>query len=150
MPRLIPSPRPRTTGTGSFSWAQALKNREQISALFALIFVALLSLRFLHATDRRPMDKPDKKVQRQHRRLPLGLHPPDVRFLIGATLCAAGVSAMSALFAPLLALFANVMTKRQALTTNAATIARAQHIPAALAGARPPPCTGSCPSATRS
>ena len=47
VPRLIPSPWPRTTGTGQFSWAQALKNREQISALFALIFVALLSLRFV-------------------------------------------------------------------------------------------------------
>jgi protein-S-isoprenylcysteine O-methyltransferase Ste14 len=47
VPRLIPSPWPRTTGTGAFSWAQALKNREQVSALFALIFVALLSLRFL-------------------------------------------------------------------------------------------------------
>ena len=47
VPRLIPSPTPRTTGAGSFSWAQALKNREQISALFALIFVALLSLRFV-------------------------------------------------------------------------------------------------------
>ena len=47
VPRLIPSPWPRTTGTGRFSWAQALKNREQVSALFALIFVALLSLRFV-------------------------------------------------------------------------------------------------------
>ena len=47
VPRLIPSPLPRTTGAGEFSWAQALKNREQISALFALVFVALLSLRFL-------------------------------------------------------------------------------------------------------
>jgi protein-S-isoprenylcysteine O-methyltransferase Ste14 len=47
VPRLIPSPWPRTTGTGGFSWAQALKNREQVSALFALIFVLLLSLRFV-------------------------------------------------------------------------------------------------------
>ncbi|MBV9850269.1 MAG: isoprenylcysteine carboxylmethyltransferase family protein [Armatimonadetes bacterium] len=47
VPRLIPSPWPRTDGPGGFSWAQALKNREHISALFALIFVALLSLRFL-------------------------------------------------------------------------------------------------------
>ncbi|MGI4787221.1 MAG: methyltransferase family protein [Janthinobacterium lividum] len=47
VPRLLPSPWPRTTGTGSFEWAQSLKNREQTSALFALIFVLLLSLRFL-------------------------------------------------------------------------------------------------------
>jgi protein-S-isoprenylcysteine O-methyltransferase Ste14 len=47
VPRLIPSPWPRTTGEGGFSWAQSLNNREQISALFALIFTALLSLRFL-------------------------------------------------------------------------------------------------------
>lgn len=47
VPRLLPSPWPRTTGTGSFTWAQSLKNREQISALFALIFVLLLSLRFV-------------------------------------------------------------------------------------------------------
>ena len=47
VPRLIPSPWPRTTGAGAFSWAQALKNREQVSALFALVFVGLLSLRFL-------------------------------------------------------------------------------------------------------
>ncbi len=47
VPRLLPSPWPRTTGTGSFTWAQSLKNREQTSALFALIFVLLLSLRFL-------------------------------------------------------------------------------------------------------
>ncbi len=47
VPRLLPSPWPRTTGAGRFSWAQALKNREQVSALFALLFVGLLSLRFL-------------------------------------------------------------------------------------------------------
>lgn len=47
VPRLLPSPTPRTKGEGRFEWAQALKNREQTSALFALIFVLLLSLRFL-------------------------------------------------------------------------------------------------------
>ena len=47
VPRLLPSPWPRTKGSGQFEWAQALRNREQISALFALIFVLLLSLRFL-------------------------------------------------------------------------------------------------------
>lgn len=47
VPRLLPSPWPRTTGSGQFEWAQALRNREQTSALFALIFVLLLSLRFL-------------------------------------------------------------------------------------------------------
>jgi protein-S-isoprenylcysteine O-methyltransferase Ste14 len=47
VPRLLPSPWPRTAGTGHYEWAQALRNREHISALFALIFVALLSLRFL-------------------------------------------------------------------------------------------------------
>ena len=47
VPRLLPSPWPRTTGTGSFAWAQSLKNREQTSALFALAFVLLLSLRFV-------------------------------------------------------------------------------------------------------
>jgi protein-S-isoprenylcysteine O-methyltransferase Ste14 len=47
VPRLLPSPWPRTTGTGSFEWAQSLKNREQTSALFALVFVLLLSLRFV-------------------------------------------------------------------------------------------------------
>ena len=47
VPRLIPSPRPKTHGTGEYSWAQAIKNREHISALFAVVFVLLLSLRFL-------------------------------------------------------------------------------------------------------
>ena len=47
VPRLLPSPWPRTTGAGQFTWAQSLKNREQTSALFALIFVLLLSLRFV-------------------------------------------------------------------------------------------------------
>ena len=47
VPRLLPSPWPRTTGTGRFEWAQSLKNREQTSALFALVFVLLLSLRFV-------------------------------------------------------------------------------------------------------
>lgn len=47
VPRLLPSPWPRTTGAGRFTWAQSLKNREQTSALFALIFVLLLSLRFV-------------------------------------------------------------------------------------------------------
>ena len=47
VPRLLPSPLPRTTGAGRFEWAQALKNREQTSASFALAFVLLLSLRFL-------------------------------------------------------------------------------------------------------
>ncbi len=47
VPRLLPSPWPRTTGAGRFEWAQALRNREQTSATFALIFVLLLSLRFL-------------------------------------------------------------------------------------------------------
>ncbi len=46
-PRLLPSPWPRTQGQGHYEWAQALKNREHISALFALGFVLLLSLRFL-------------------------------------------------------------------------------------------------------
>ncbi len=47
VPRLLPSPWPRTTGAGGFTWVQSLKNREQTSALFALIFVLLLSLRFV-------------------------------------------------------------------------------------------------------
>jgi len=47
VPRLLPSPLPRTTGAGRFEWAQALKNRELTSASFALLFVLLLSLRFL-------------------------------------------------------------------------------------------------------
>lgn len=47
VPRLLPSPWPRTTGSGHYEWAQALRNREHISALFALAFVVLLSLRLL-------------------------------------------------------------------------------------------------------
>ncbi len=47
VPRLLPSPWPRTMGAGRFEWGQAIKNREQISATFALIFVILLSLRYL-------------------------------------------------------------------------------------------------------
>lgn len=47
VPRLVPSPLPRTTGSGHYEWKQALYNREHTSALFAFIFVALLSLRFL-------------------------------------------------------------------------------------------------------
>jgi len=47
VPRLLPSLRPRTTGVGRFEWAQALKNREQTTATYQVIFVLLLSLRFL-------------------------------------------------------------------------------------------------------
>jgi protein-S-isoprenylcysteine O-methyltransferase Ste14 len=47
VPRLLPSPWPRTTGTGRFEWAQALKNREQTTAAYQVVFVLLLSLRFL-------------------------------------------------------------------------------------------------------
>lgn len=47
VPRLIPWPTPRTTGNGDYSWNQAIRNREHISAGFAIIFVALLSLRFI-------------------------------------------------------------------------------------------------------
>lgn len=47
VPRLLPSLTPRTKGKGGYQWAQALRNREHISALFALAFVVLLSLRFL-------------------------------------------------------------------------------------------------------
>jgi protein-S-isoprenylcysteine O-methyltransferase Ste14 len=46
-PRLLPALAPRTRGAGSYSWAQAIRNREHTSALFALGFVVLLSLRFL-------------------------------------------------------------------------------------------------------
>ncbi len=47
VPRLLPSPWPRATGAGRFEWAQALRNREQTTATYQLIFVLLLSLRFL-------------------------------------------------------------------------------------------------------
>lgn len=46
VPRLVPSPWPRSRGAGTFSWQQAIRNREHVSALFAAIFVALLSVRF--------------------------------------------------------------------------------------------------------
>ncbi|MGO8669804.1 MAG: methyltransferase family protein [Capsulimonadaceae bacterium] len=44
VPRLIPSPWPRTRGEGSFAWAQALRNREHISAMFAVVFVVILTI----------------------------------------------------------------------------------------------------------
>ena len=47
VPRLLPSPWPRTHGAGRYQWAQAVRNREPQSALFAAAFVLLLSLRFL-------------------------------------------------------------------------------------------------------
>ncbi len=47
VPRLLPSPWPRTTGAGQFQWAQAVRNREPTTATYQLIFVLLLSLRFL-------------------------------------------------------------------------------------------------------
>lgn len=47
VPRLLPSPWPRTQGAGQYHWAQAIRNREHLSALFAAAFVGLLSLRFL-------------------------------------------------------------------------------------------------------
>lgn len=47
VPRLLPSLLPRTQGPGRYEWAQALRNREHHSALFATLFVLLLSLRFL-------------------------------------------------------------------------------------------------------
>lgn len=47
VPRLLPSPIPRATGQGRWSGAQAIRNREHVSAGFALVLTALLSLRFL-------------------------------------------------------------------------------------------------------
>ena len=47
VPRLLPSPWPRTAGRGRFEWAQAVRNREPTTAFYQLIFVLLLSLRFL-------------------------------------------------------------------------------------------------------
>jgi protein-S-isoprenylcysteine O-methyltransferase Ste14 len=47
VPRLLPSPWPRTRGGGHYDFTQALRNREHVSALFALAFVILLSGRFL-------------------------------------------------------------------------------------------------------
>ena len=47
VPRLLPSPWPRTAGKGRFEWAQAVRNREPTTAAYQLIFVVLLSLRFL-------------------------------------------------------------------------------------------------------
>jgi len=44
VPRLIPSPWPRTRGEGSFAWSKAFENREHISALFAVVFVIILTL----------------------------------------------------------------------------------------------------------
>ena len=44
VPRLIPSPWPRTRGEGNFAWSKALENREHISALFAVVFVIILPL----------------------------------------------------------------------------------------------------------
>jgi protein-S-isoprenylcysteine O-methyltransferase Ste14 len=42
VPRLIPSPWPRTRGEGEYSGSKALGNREHISALFAVVFVIIL------------------------------------------------------------------------------------------------------------
>ena len=47
VPRLLPSPWPRTAGQGRYEWAQAVRNREPTTAAYQLAFVALLSLRFL-------------------------------------------------------------------------------------------------------
>lgn len=47
VPRLLPSPVPRASGSGGWSGAQALRNREHVSAGFALVLTVLLSLRFL-------------------------------------------------------------------------------------------------------
>jgi len=43
VPRLLPSPIARTHGEGQYSWAQSLRNREHISALFAVGFIVLLA-----------------------------------------------------------------------------------------------------------
>lgn len=47
VPRLLPSPWPRTAGKGRFEWAQAVRNREPTTAGYQVLFVLLLSLRFL-------------------------------------------------------------------------------------------------------
>ena len=44
VPRLLPSPWPRTRGEGGFAWSKALENREHISALFAVVFVIILTV----------------------------------------------------------------------------------------------------------
>lgn len=43
VPRLLPSPWPRTRGEGEYAWSKAIGNREHISALFAVVFVILLA-----------------------------------------------------------------------------------------------------------
>ncbi len=79
------------------------------------------------------LDKPDPALRRTVLRFLWSYIRPDVRFLVGATVCAAGVSGMAALFAPLIALFGNVMTGGGILLATPRLIAHAQHIPLRLA-----------------
>lgn len=44
VPRLLPSPWPRTRGEGGWVWSKALENREHISATFAVVFVIILTV----------------------------------------------------------------------------------------------------------
>ncbi|WP_119319274.1 methyltransferase family protein [Capsulimonas corticalis] len=44
VPRIIPSLSPRTRGDGAYTWAQAINNREHLSALFAVVFVIALTV----------------------------------------------------------------------------------------------------------
>ena len=48
VPRIIPALSPRTRGDGAYTCAQAINNREHLSALFAVVFVITLTVcRFL-------------------------------------------------------------------------------------------------------
>jgi protein-S-isoprenylcysteine O-methyltransferase Ste14 len=44
VPRIIPALSPRTRGDGAYTWAQAINNREHLSALFAVVFVIALTV----------------------------------------------------------------------------------------------------------
>ena len=79
------------------------------------------------------MNKPDPALRRTILKFLWSYIRPDVRFLIGATVCAAGVSGMAALFAPLLALFGSVMTNGGTLLVTPRGLSRTQHIPLHLA-----------------
>jgi subfamily B ATP-binding cassette protein MsbA len=75
------------------------------------------------------MKKTDKELRLAILRFLWGFIRQDLRYLLGALFCAAGVSGMAALFAPLIALFGDILTNNSALHIDPAALTKKQHIP---------------------
>ena len=80
------------------------------------------------------MNKPDKALQRRILKFLWSYIRPDVRFLAGATICAAGVSGMYSLVILLLKPFADTMSFNQHMAVDPRMLGRISRISLAVVG----------------